>query len=78
MTRPARNILHFPRVSARKRIQVGAHADHNPGHLVFLRQHTGDAPEPTAMLVPWTTIAMRGIAIACAVYAVLAIIGATL
>lgn len=76
MTRPARNILHFPR--RKPRIAVGAHADHNPAHLAFLRQHTGDAPEPLPPRYSWVQIAVRGVALACAVYAFLAIIGATL
>ncbi len=76
MTRPARNILHFPR--RKPAVRVGCHYDHDPNHLAFLRQHTGDAPEPIEMLTPWLTIICRGVAIACAVYAILAIIGATL
>ena len=76
MSRPARNILHFPR--RKPRIAVGCHADHNPAHLAFLRQHTGDAPEPLPLRYSWVQIAMRGIAIACMVYALLALWGSML
>lgn len=31
---------------------ISSHADHNPDHLRFQRQHTGEAPEPIQPMRP--------------------------
>ena len=32
---------------------ISSRYDHHRNHLHFLRQHTGDAPEPTAPIIGW-------------------------
>lgn len=43
------------------RLALSKYADH--GSLNFVRQHTGDAPEATAMRLSWLQIAARVVVI---------------
>lgn len=82
MTRPSRKILSFRRWSrdhlATRPYVLSSTVEVYQAGLNFTRHHSGDAPEPMAPRLSWLQIAVRGIFLAVAFYALLALIGAML